>query len=43
MLPTKTWKEMKKGDIVYMDIPFEENTKDYYNGYDPQEIRGESI
>lgn len=35
-------KDLKKGDIVFMRIPFEENTTDYYNGYWPKEIRGES-
>ena len=33
-------KDLKKGDIIRMRIPFEENTPDYYNGYDPKEIRG---
>lgn len=31
---------VRKGDIIYMGIPFEENTRDYYNGYSPEEIRG---
>lgn len=31
---------LRKGDIIYMRIPFEENTPDYYNGYHPKEIRG---
>ena len=33
-------KDLRKGDIVFMRIPFEENTSDYYNGYRPKEIRG---
>lgn len=33
-------RDLKKGDIINMRIPFEENTRDYYNGYDPKEIRG---
>lgn len=37
---TKKLNEFKKGDIIYMGIPFEENTRDYYNGYDPKKIRG---
>ena len=28
------------GDILNIRIPFEENTRDYYNGYKPEEIRG---
>ena len=40
MQQTKTLKELHKGDIIHMRIPFEENTTDYYNGYRPQEIRG---
>lgn len=37
---TRKPKELKKGDIIRMRIPFEENTTDYYNGYRPKEIRG---
>lgn len=33
-------KDLRKGDIIRMRIPFEENTLDYYNGYHPKEIRG---
>lgn len=33
--------DLRKGDIIRMRIPFEENTRDYYNGYDPREIRGD--
>lgn len=40
MQAKKSLKELRKGDIVHMGIPFEENTTDYYNGYRPQEIRG---
>lgn len=36
----KTIRELRKGDIIHMNIPFEENTTDYYNGYSPEEIRG---
>lgn len=39
-MQAKMLKELKKGDIIRMRIPFEENTRDYYNGYRPQEIRG---
>lgn len=38
---TKRLDSLRKGDIVRMRIPFEENTNDYYNGYRPQDIRGE--
>lgn len=37
---TRKLKDLRKGDLIYMRIPFEENTRDYYNGYDPKEIRG---
>ena len=37
---TRKLQELRKGDIVFLDIPFEENTRDYYNGYTPDEIRG---
>lgn len=37
---TRKPEKLVKGDIVYMGIPFEENTPDYYNGHDPKEIRG---
>ena len=36
---TRKLQELRKGDIVFLDIPFEENTRDYYNGYTPEEIR----
>lgn len=36
----KSLNQLRKGDIIFMRIPFEENTPDYYNGYSPQEIRG---
>lgn len=37
---TRKLRELHKGDIIHMRIPYEENTADYYNGYDPKEIRG---
>lgn len=37
----KKFQSLKKGDVVRMRIPYEENTPDYYNGYSPKEIRGE--
>lgn len=37
---TRKLKDLKKGDVIHMRIPFEENTRDYYNGYKPKEIRG---
>lgn len=37
----KKLKDLRKGDIIRMRIPFEENTSDYYNGYKPKEIRGQ--
>lgn len=37
---TKKPAELRKGDIIRMRIPFEENTSDYYNGYRPKEVRG---
>lgn len=39
-METRKLEELRKGDIVFMRIPFEENTRDYYNGYHPKEIRG---
>lgn len=33
-------KDLRKGDIIRIRVPFEENTADYYNGYHPKEIRG---
>ena len=38
--PTKTLKELIPGDIVKVHVLFAENTRDYYNGYTPEEIRG---
>lgn len=32
--------DLRKGDVIRMRIPFEENTADYYNGYKPKEVRG---
>ena len=32
-------RELKFGDIVRINAPFEENTRDYCNGYHPAEIR----
>lgn len=34
-------RDLRKGDIIRIRVPFEENTPDYYNGYHPKEIRGE--
>lgn len=31
--------DLHMGDIVLLNVPFEENTRDYYNGYKPLEIR----
>lgn len=36
---TKKLGTLEKGDIVTLNVPFEENTRDYYNGYKPEEIR----
>ncbi len=36
-------KDLKLGDIIRIPAPFEENTRDYYNGYQPEEIRGEKF
>lgn len=36
----KTIQELVIGDLVVIRAPFEENTRDYYNGYHPKEIRG---
>lgn len=30
---------LHRGDIINIEVPFEENTEDYYNGYQPSEIR----
>lgn len=43
MRKKKSLKELKKGDILYMRIPFEENTPDYYNGYRPEKNTGRLI
>lgn len=40
---TRKLRDLRKGDIIRTRIPFEENTTDYYNGYQPKEIRGESF
>lgn len=37
---TKTLKELQPGDIIRVQVLFAENTRDYYNGYTPEEIRG---
>ena len=37
---TKKLKELVPGDIIKVHVLFAENTRDYYNGYTPEEIRG---
>lgn len=37
---TRKLHDLRRGDIINMRVPFEENTRDYYNGYKPEEIRG---
>ena len=37
---TRKLKELRRGDIINLRVPFEENTRDYYNGYKPEDIRG---
>ena len=37
---TRKITQLKRGDIINIKAPFEENTKDYYNGYTPEQIRG---
>lgn len=37
---TRKLTALRKGDIVNINVLYEENTRDYYNGYKPQEIRG---
>lgn len=37
---TRNITQLRRGDIIHIDAPFEENTKDYYNGYAPEKIRG---
>lgn len=37
---TKKLKELVPGDIIKVFVLFAENTRDYYNGYTPEEIRG---
>ena len=39
----KKLKDLRKGDVIRMRIPFEENTPDYYNGYKPKDIRGHLV
>lgn len=36
----KKLKDLVPGDIVKVHVLFVENTRDYYNGYKPEEIRG---
>lgn len=36
---TRKAEALRQGDIVNLRVPFEENTRDYYNGYKPTEIR----
>lgn len=36
----RTLNQLRAGDIINIKIPFEENTRDYYNGYKPIDIRG---
>lgn len=35
--------KLTPGELIYANIPFEENTADYYNGYDPLSIRGQTF
>lgn len=35
--------EVKKGDVLLKFCPFEENTRDYYNGYTVEEIIGNKV
>lgn len=37
---TRKLQDLRRGDIINIRVPFEENTRDYYNGYKPGEIRG---
>ena len=37
---TRKLRDLRKGAVIHMRIPYEENTPDYYNGYQPKEIRG---
>lgn len=37
---TRNLQDLRRGDIINIRVPFEENTRDYYNGYKPEEIRG---
>lgn len=37
---TRKLTALRKGDIVNINVLYEENTRDYYNGYKPEEIRG---
>ena len=37
----KQMKDLTFGDIITTRIPFEEITKDYYNGYNEYDVRGE--
>ena len=36
---TRKLAQLRRGDVINIRIPFEENTRDYYNGYKPEEIR----
>ena len=37
---TRKLTALRKGDIVNINVLYEENTRDYYNGHKPQDIRG---
>lgn len=36
---TRKLTALRRGDVININVPFEENTRDYYNGYKPSEIR----
>ena len=38
MINRKTHKDLYPGDIIYLEVPFVENTSEYYHGYDPSLI-----
>lgn len=39
----KLLQEFQFGDLIEIKAPFEENTKDYYFGYDVKSVRGELV
>lgn len=39
----KPYKDLEYGDVVKIKAPFEENTREYYNGHSPLDVRGSLV